>query len=260
VRGPRKAKIMMVSAVCLMALAGVIFLLIVVPTMRGGATASMAQPDGEAGAGPPPPGPPPPGAEAAPGGMPGEPGGAPAGGGEEKPVLPPIEPSNTNPFAAGGVAAGGEEVTLDDLRVTRYGTNWAAVPITQRLGFPEPEVPARAAPPPPPSVIGPEKPLRVTSIMWTQDGQALAVYEYGEGKDMASGVVRPGDVVENWKVVEIRQGLIVIEDRKSGARTEIYLAEKAPEPKKPATAPAGPRGGRQPRGGQPRGGQPRPGL
>jgi len=237
---PRNAKIMMASALCIMALAGVVFLLFVVPTMRGGATPSMAQEEM-------PPGPPPPGAEGMMGGpMGGEPGGAPPAAPVGNWTGPPIEPSNPNPFAAAAAAGIADEVSLQDMKVTNYGTNWARIPITQRIGFPAPEVPARAAPPPPPSVIGPEKPLRVTSIMWTKDGQALAVYEYGEGDEMQSGVVRPGDVVETWKVSEIRQDYIVIEDRRSGARTEIYLSEKAPEPKK-EEPPAGRPGARQPR-------------
>ncbi len=237
---PRNAKIMMASALCIMVLAGVVFLLFVVPTMRGGATPSMAQ--GEM-----PPAPPPPGGEGMGGPMGGEPGGpGPAAAAEAQPALPPIEPSNPNPFAAAAGAGVAEEVTLDDLRITNYGTNWAQIPVTQRMGFPAPEVPPRAAPPPPPSVIGPEKPLRVTSIMWTKDGQALAVYEYGEGDEKESGVVRPGDVVETWKVSEIHQDYIVVEDRRSGARTEVYLSEKAPEPKK-AQPPAPRPGRRQPR-------------
>jgi len=234
-----------------MVLAGVVFLLFVVPTMRGGATPSMAQEEMP----PPPPGPD--GMDPArdPGMGPGmDPGMDSMGAGMEtavaavaavdKPDLPPIEPSNPNPFAAAAAVGTAEELALEEMKVTNYGTNWAQIPITQRFGFPAPEVPPRAAPPPPPSVIGPEKPLRVTSIMWTKDGQALAVYEYGEGDEMQSGVVRPGDVVETWKVSEIRQDYIVVEDRRSGAKTEVYLSEKAPEPKK-EEPPAGRPGTRQ---------------
>lgn len=245
---PRNAKIMMVSAVCIMALAGVIFLLLVLPTMQGGAPATMAQ---DEGAGPPPPdaGPPPPGGEApgpaGPGGpgmmgpmgeeMPGGamPGAAAAPAAPSGPPMPPIEPSNPQPFAtSAGVAMGEEEITVADMKITNYGSNWAKIPISQRMGFPDPEVPPRPRPAAPPSVIGPEKPLRVTSIMWTKDGQALATYEYGEGEEMESNVVRPGDVVDTWKVVEIRQDYMVIEDRSTGARTEIYLSRKAPKAKR----------------------------
>ncbi len=226
---PRNAKIMMVSAVCMMALAGVIFLLLVLPTMQGGAPATMAQ---DEGAGPPPPGAEGPPGPAGPGMDPmgggGMPGAAAAPAAASGPAMPPIEPSNPNPFAAAaGAVMGQEEITLADMKITNYGSNWAKIPITQRMGFPDPEVPPRPRPAPPPAVIGPEKPLRVTSIMWTKDGQALATYEYGEGEDMQSNVVRPGDVVETWRVVEIRQDHIVIEDRSTGARTEIYLSQKA---------------------------------
>lgn len=234
---PRNAKIMMVSAVCMMALAGVIFLLLILPTMQGGAPATMAQ---DEGAGPPPPGPPPPGGGGPPGpggpgmdpmmGGGGMPAAAAAPSGPSGPAMPPIEPSNPNPFAASaGVAMGEEEITVADMKVTNYGSNWAMIPVTQRMGFPDPEVPPRPRPAAPPAVIGPEKPLRVTSIMWTKDGQALATYEYGEGEEMESNVVRPGDVVDTWRVVEIRQDYMVIEDRRSGARTEIYLSRKAPK-------------------------------
>lgn len=229
-RSPRNAKLMMVSALCLMVLAGVMFLLLVVPAMRGGAPVSMAQ-DEDGTAIPmdmdmPPD-------------MPGEPGmGAPAEEAAPEPAPsakgPPIEPSGPNPFSAAAVAAGvAGEVALEDMRVTNYGSNWSSIPITQRMGFPSPEVPPRRPAPPPPSVIGPEKPLRITSIMWTQDGQALAVYEYGEGEEMQSGVVRPGDVVDTWRAVEIRRDHMVVEDRKSGAKSEVFITEKAPEPKRP---------------------------
>ena len=252
---PRNAKIMVVSAVCLMALAGVIFLLLVVPTMRGGAPVSMAQDD--MGPEPPPPGPDaagPPG----PGGpgmaMPGDPGmgmGAPGGApaaatATPKRDLPPTEPSSGNPFTGAGVVSAGAEQTIDQLHYTSYGNDWSRIPITLQKGFPAPEVPERAAPAPPPSAVGTEKPLRVTSIMWTKDGQALAVYEYGEGADMESGTIRPGDRVGSWQVVEIRQDLVIVEDRSSGGRTEVYLTHRAPKPEKKVT-PAPGQGGRQPR-------------
>ncbi|NLJ36018.1 MAG: hypothetical protein GX358_07305 [candidate division WS1 bacterium] len=235
-RSPRNAKLMMVSALCLMALAGVIFLLIVLPAMRGGAPASLAQPDDLV---PPPP------EEGLdfPMDMPGMPPGGPAefGPAEETPAAPdpsakgdPIEPSSSNPFSAAALAPGAQgQLALEDMRVTNYGSDWSKIPITQQLGFPSPEVPSRKPPTPPPSVFGPEKPLYITSIMWTQDGQALAVYEFGEGPDKMDGVVRPGDVVENWKVVEIRGDHIIVEDRPSGTRTEVFLTEKAPAPAKP---------------------------
>lgn len=262
---PRNAKIMVVSAVCLMALAGVIFLLLVVPTMRGGAPVSMAQDD----MGPEPT----PGADAAampgPGGDPGMPGGpgapdmampggpdmgmgAPGGApaaaaATPKRELPPTEPSSANPFTGAGVVSAGAEQTIDQLHYTSYGNDWSRIPITLQKGFPAPEVPERAAPAPPPSAVGTDKPLRVTSIMWTKDGQALAVYEYGEGADMESGTIRPGDRVGSWQVVEIRQDLVIVEDRSSGGRTEVYLTHRAPKPEKKATTPTTGQGGRQPR-------------
>lgn len=261
---PRNAKIMVVSAVCLMALAGVIFLLLVVPTMRGGAPVSMAQDD--MGPEPPPPGPdaagpPGPGAAGPPGpggpdmAMPGDPGmgmGAPGGApaaaaATPKRELPPTEPSSANPFTGAGVVSAGAEQTIDQLHYTSYGNDWSRIPITLQKGFPAPEVPERRAPAPPPSAVGTDKPLRVTSIMWTKDGQALAVYEYGEGADMESGTIRPGDRVGSWQVVEIRQDLVIVEDRSSGARTEVYLTHRAPKPEKKATTPTTGPGGRQPR-------------
>lgn len=263
---PRNAKIMVVSAVCLMALAGVIFLLLVVPTMRGGAPASMAQDEGAEGAGPPgPPGPEagppgPPGAEAGPPGPgmgpdmgpmgPGGPDMGAAGGAAPaapKRELPPTEPSSANPFTGAGVVSQGDQVTIDELHYTSYGNDWSRIPITVQKGFPAPEVPERAAPAAPPSALGTDKPLRITSIMWTKDGQALAVYEYGEGDEMESGTVRPGDRVATWQVVEIRQDLVIVEDRASKARTEVYLAHRAPKPEKKVTPPTSGQGGRQPR-------------
>jgi|LSQX01.3.fsa_nt_gb hypothetical protein len=252
-----------------MVLAGVVFLLVVLPAMKGGASPSFAQPDelAEPGMpeGPEDPGMPPGAGEPGmPGGPPGMPGGGPDFGGApmsgaapDGPTEPsssfkgaPIEPSPTQPFRPAPIAGGAfGDVPLERMQVTRYGSNWSQIPITQRMGFPDPEVPARKAPKPPSAVIDADKPLRVTSIMWTQDGQALAVYEFGEGPDKLSGVVRPGDVVENWRAVEIRGDHIVVEDRKSNVRTEVYLSEKAPEPKQPEIPQRRP-GGRQPRGGR----------
>ncbi len=244
----------MLSAVCVMALAGVLFLLFVVPTMHGGASASMAQED---------PAPPeamapgaPPGAGGAPdpiedpammapgGAAPGAmtPAGASGSAGSassatasiERTSAPPLENSSANPFVSGGRTE--EWGGLANLKVTSYGTDWSKIPITARVVFPDAEVPERAAPAPPPAVIGSEKPLRVTSVMWTKDGQALAVYEYGEGQDVESGVVRPGDVVDTWRVAEIHADYITIVDRSSGTRDNVYLSEKAPEPKKATPA------------------------
>jgi hypothetical protein len=164
--------------------------------------------------------------------------------------LPPIEPSNQNPFSGAGAVSTGEEQLLEDMYVTNYGNDWSRIPVTLQKGFPRPEVPEREAPAPPPSAVGPEKPLRITSIMWTKDGQALAVYEYGEEDDMDSGTIRPGDVVDTWRVVEIRQDLVIVEDRSSGARTEVYLTHRAPKPKKETTT--RPATGRRQDGRQPR--------
>ena len=161
--------------------------------------------------------------------------------------LPPTEPNSANPFTGAGVVAAGAEQTIDQLRVTSYGSDWSRIPITVQKGFPAPEVPERAAPPPPPSAVRPDKPLRITSIMWTREGQALAVYEYGDAPDMDSGTIRPGDIVDTWRVVEIRQDVVIVEDRSSGARTEVFLTHRAPAPKRETTGPTAGPGQRQPR-------------
>lgn len=127
----------------------------------------------------------------------------------------------------------------------RYGTNWHRLPITARLGFVRPHIPARTVAQPPTPTEEPSFDISVTSILWTQDGQAMAVYE-GGGK---SGVIKPGDIVGDWQVVEIWRDRVVVADRKTGRQQKVYLSKKAPTPpRRPGTTPTG--GGTTP-GGRP---------
>lgn len=142
-----------------------------------------------------------------------------------------------------------------------YGTNWHRLPITARLGFVRPAIPARTAAQPPAPTEAPSFDITVTSILWTQDGQAMAVYESG-GK---SGVVKPGDIVNDWQVVEIWRDRIIVADKKSGGQQSVYITTKSAAPSRPAgggggATPGGGRRGRPQGGGNPPGGMPPPAV
>jgi len=153
----------------------------------------------------------------------------------------------------------------------RYGTNWHRLPITTRLGFVRPHIPARAVAQPPPPTEQPSFDISVTSILWTQDGQAMAVYESGS----KSGVIKPGDIVGDWQVVEIWRDRVVVADRKTNRQQTVYITTKAPKPSprpstpgggtpggtRPGRRPGAPAGGRAaPPGGMPAGGMPAPAV
>jgi hypothetical protein len=169
------------------------------------------------------------------GGPVGVPGGAP-GGAEAvaaAPIVPvaPLETNRPNPFLPTGTEVGAAGTPAKVPYATKYGVNWASLPITARLGFVRPNVPARAAVAPPAPTEEPSFDIIVTSILWTQDGQAMAVYESGS----KNGVVRPGDVVGDWQVQEIWRDRIIVADRKTGKTQTVYLTSKAPAAARPAS-------------------------
>jgi hypothetical protein len=177
--------------------------------------------------------------------------------------MPPLEGSRANPFLPTDIEAGAEGVPAKVPYTTRYGANWHQLPITARLGFVRPRVPARAAVQPPAPSDEPAFDIVVTSILWTQDGQAMATYEGGPAGNRKGGVVRPGDIVGDWQVAEIWRDRVVVADRKTGKQQTVYLTTKAPSAAKPAApkAPAagtGTRPGRRP--GAPAGGAPPAGM
>ena len=161
-----------------------------------------------------------------------------------------LEGYRPNPFVPRGEVVGADDETAEPPLTCRYGTNWHRLPITARLGFVRPRVPARTVAQPPAPSEEPSFDITVTSILWTQDGQAMAVYDSG-GK---SGVIKPGDIVGDWQVVEIWRDRVVVADRKTGRQQKVYLTTKsakpAPRPSTPATG--GGRPGRRP--GAPGGG------
>lgn len=282
-----RGKILIAGSLLLLVVAGVVLFLFVLPGING-SSPTMAQgampegapevvPGAEAPGGGAPqggvarPGPGPGGAPmgGAPGGPPmGAPGAMPAPGSAEPtaaaapgaapavaaappPVVPPLEPSRGNPFLPQNVvlSATGKPATIP--YVTHYGSNWSSIPITARLGFVRPAIPARAPLAPPAPEQGPAPGLTVTSILWTQDGQAMAVYESGPVGSRHSGVVKPGDVVDTWQVVEIWRDRVVIADRKTGKQQTVYLTTKAATPAGSTVAPnrggaAAPAGGARP--------------
>lgn len=285
----QKGKILIAGSLILTVLAATVVMLFVLPGLNGtgrseaqeaavppgGPGSPPGVPPGGPGsppAGPPggpgsPPGGPGMGGPGMPGGpgmgpgMPGEPGmGGPGGppgmeGGMGAPGAPaaapakpgkPWEASRPNPFLPRGMAAGEAAGGGEPPVVYRYGTNWSRLPLTARLGFPRPQIPARVAPPAPKPEEAPAFDVLITSIMWTQDGQAQAIYE-SEGK---SGVIKPGDIVGKWQVVEIWRDRVVIADRESGARQTVYMTTKPPTPARPS-APSRP--GTEGRPGRPTG-------
>lgn len=173
-------------------------------------------------------------------------GGAPLVAAPVKPV-PALEGSRSNPFLPTDIV-GSDGSSAKVPYADRYGVDWHQLPITARLGFVRPNVPARAAVAPPTPAEEPTFDIAITSILWTQDGQAMAVYESGS----KSGVVKPGDVVGDWVVGEIWRDRVIVNDRKTGRQQTVYLTSKAPAASKPSTgtkpAPAGGggRSGRRP--------------
>lgn len=197
--------------------------------------------------------------------MPGEagaaPGGATAAAAPTAPIVPvpALEASRPNPFLPTGTAGGLGGAAAKVPYATHYGVDWSKLPITARLGFVRPHVPARAAVAPPAPSEEPSFDITVTSILWTQDGQAMAVYQSGS----KNGVVRPGDVVGEWQVREIWRDRVIVADRKSGKTQTVYLTSKAPAASRPAggagVTPSRGRAGR--RTGAPAGGMaPAPGM
>ena len=190
-----------------------------------------------------------------PGGAPGMggPGGAVGAAPVATPVaqVPPLETSRSNPFLPREAGAGTPGQPGKVLLVTSYGANWAQLPITARLGFVRPGVPPSVTPAPPAPSEEPAMDMVVTSILWTQDGQALAVYESGPRDKRKSGVVRPGDIVDDWQVLEIWRDRVVVADRKTSKQRTVYMTAKKPAAARaPGGGPSAPRaGGRRPRGG-----------
>lgn len=266
----RKGKILIASSLLLTVLAMSVLLLFVLPAINGG-DRSEAQEGPPGGPGSPPggPGSPPGGPGSPPGGPGGPPSGGPPGaegemggpGAAPAAAAPtasgkPLEAARPNPFMPREVTGAAGDQPVEPPTVYRYGNNWNRLPITARLGFVRPQIPARTAPRPPTPEEEPSFDITITSILWTQDGQAMAVYESG-GK---SGVVKPGDIVGDWRVVEIWRDRVVVADTDSGRQQTVYLSIKPAAPARPA-APAGGTGGRtrpaRP-AGAPAGGMPPP--
>lgn len=273
--GDHKGRVLIAGSLLLTVMAGVVFFLFVLPALSGSGQSAAQE-----GAPPGPGGPPPMGGEAGPPPM-GGPGGPPGMGGPEGPGMPgmpggpgemgaaaapaaPIEPvdplegSRPNPFLPRDAAVSADGTLVSAPFATNYGPNWSRLPISARLGYPRPTIPgARPVSPP-----APEEQLdlniTVSGIMWTSDGQASAVYEAGAPGSRKSGVVRPGDIVENWQVVEIWRDRVVVQDRKSGKQQTVYMTTKKPEPPR-ATTPAAPGGaGSRARPARPGGAAPAP--
>lgn len=246
----QKAKALVAGSVAFFVVGLVILLLLVIPAARRGQVAS-AQGAEE-----------PPGADAempevpmAEPGVEGAPGGAPAAAPTPAPVLipadrEPLEAHRPNPFAP-RAAAGGVAEEVRAALAFRYGPDWSDVPIGESTAFTLPIVPEAPTPLPPMIRPGAADLLRVTSIMWGADGQALAAYETPDGQ---TGVLKPGDRVQGWTVTEIRRNGVVlrsavgeIQQVELRARRERTEPERPARPTRPGQRPRQPRpGGRRP--------------
>lgn len=127
----------------------------------------------------------------------------------------PLERNRDNPFAPLGAAALGI-ISLEDYitSATTYGPDRSALPITLREGFVRPSRPLHPAPAPSPEEIetiaaGAE--LRISSIMWVA-GKPFATYETPDGR---TGTIGPGDVVEDWRVIEIGRDYVMVQNTKN---------------------------------------------
>ena len=245
----QKAKAIVASGIAFFVMGLVILLLFVVPAIRHGHVASAQE--GEAGEGVPPEEGMPPGEFAG--------GDEFGGGGGEAPsvaapvgiVSDPLEAYRPNPFAA-RLEAGGAVAAARMAGAMKYGPDWSKLPIAEHVAFVKPEVPA--APTPPAPVIRPraEELLRITSIMWGAEGQALAAYETADG---STGVVKPGDRVQGWMVTQISRTGVTIRNLQSGETQELDLRSR-PETKEPERPHRRPQsrerrpGGRPARGGR----------
>lgn len=123
----------------------------------------------------------------------------------------PFESSQPNPFSAGLDIA---PATVG----TKYGPNWGQLPLASRVGI----GPARRRPVAEP-VAAPEVAfMRISSIMWT-GGRPLAIYEMRTGE---TGIVQPGDIVDDWLVEQIGQDYIRVSNVVSGEVRRALLEAK----------------------------------
>lgn len=144
-------------------------------------------------------------------------------------VVEPLEPYRENPFLP--LEAAGRRERMPWVR--SYGWSMSRFPIAMAASMPRPSRPEPKAPPPPPPPA--EKFLRVSSIAWT-GGQAMATYETPDGK---TGVVKPGEFVGEWQVVEILRDRIKVKHRKSGEVQEVFLRPREKMPEAPKRAQPG---------------------
>jgi len=249
----QKTKAIVASGIAFFVMGLVVLLLFVVPAVRQGDVASAqenaappGEPAGEEGPGMMPP-------EAEAGGMPGEGGFGGAGAAAAAPAAPagivsdPLEAYRPNPFAPRlEVAGAAAEARMAS--AIRYGPDWSKLPIAEHIAFAKPEVPAPPTPPAP--VITPRAAqlLRITSIMWGAEGQALAAYEAADGR---TGVLKPGDRVQGWMVTQISRTGVTIRNAQSGETQELELRSRPEKKKQPQRRQRRPqqrpgRGGRAP--------------
>jgi len=125
----------------------------------------------------------------------------------------PLEPPRANPFLPVEGAAG-----LIKTTATKYGPDWSQIPITTRLGFTRPTYPRQPRLPELPEPLSSPS-MRITGITWS-GGMPLASYETKDGK---TGVVGPGDIVDDRQVLKIGQDYVVVRNRKTNQVQRLQL-------------------------------------
>lgn len=141
----------------------------------------------------------------------------------------PLEPWRENPFLPLGVEGAAARAPMPWVRT--YGPNWHKYPIGLGVvGMPMIDRPGpRPTPLPPPPA---ERFMRVSSIVWT-GGQAFASCELPDGRTV---VVKPGEFVGDWQVVEILRDRIRVRHRTRGDIQEVFLRPKEALPPLPGGA------------------------
>ncbi|MFQ6131859.1 MAG: hypothetical protein ACE5R4_07460 [Armatimonadota bacterium] len=177
-----------------------------------------------------------PGAPAAPG----APGAAAGGVGVEE--GPPLERSRPNPFMPLEPPTG-----IEGGLGGYFGPQWGKVPITAKYNFPRPQA-GSANPPPsrahlaelrpgrgvPADVVPPPLPTwrRMTGVVWTPDGSAVAILQRGEEGDVETQVLRPGDVFtgDNTVVERVERYRVILRDRSTGEEIVVPLQSEEDNP------------------------------
>jgi len=133
----------------------------------------------------------------------------------------PLEVPRANPFEPAP-----DRATTFRTSATKYGPDWSRIPITVRpnLTFSQLTYPRTVVVPElPPSPS--EAVARITGIIWA-DGSAMATYETTnpENGRRVSGVVRPGERIKGWEVVQIGENQVRVRNTETRQQQTLTLS------------------------------------